>query len=96
MPTLMDTMKTWADGYNALLAVPHRSREAFTPALSAAVAQLRRHASLADLAGAYWAGDHLHRIAEEHHPDTAFAGPIRDAAYWMRFMEIRHRRTLAS
>ncbi len=96
MPTLMDTIKTWADGYNALLVAPGRPNETFSPALSASVAVLRRHSSLADLASAYWSGDHIHRIAEEHHPDTALSGSIRNAAYWLRFMEIRHRRTRAS
>ena len=96
MPTLVDTMRTWADGYNTLLAVPRRHTEPFGPALTASVAVLRRHASLADLAGAYWAGDQIRRIAQEHHPDTSYAESIRDASYWLRFMEIRHRRSRAS
>lgn len=85
-------MKTWAEGYNALLDASHRCGGEFAPALTASVSVLRRYASLADLASAYWAGDHLVRIAQELHPDSAYAGQIRDAAYWLRFMEIRHRK----
>lgn len=95
MPTLMETMRTWADGYNTLYG-RGRHADPVDPALSAAVSSLRRHASLADLAGAYWSGDHVRRIAEEHHPNADLSGDIRNAAYWLRFMEIRHRNTRAS
>jgi hypothetical protein len=90
MPTLLSTIKTWADGYNALLNIPERQGGEFAPALAASIALLRRHDSLADLATAYCEGDQLLRVAEELSLDTSYAPQIRAAAYWLRFMELRH------
>ncbi len=90
MPTILTTIKSWANGYNSLLGLPEPVRRELAPALSNAVSHLRCHSSLADLAAAYCDGDYLERIAEEFHPDASIAPAIRDGAYWLRFMEIRH------
>lgn len=92
MPTVMSTLKAWADGYSALTDGRGRLRAGVEQALEACVAPLRRQPSLADLAEAYWQGDQIARVAEEMHPDASLAPVLRDAAYWLRFMEIRHRR----
>ena len=90
MPTILSTIKAWANGYNALLNLPESVRRDLAPPLSTAVNALRCHDSLADLATAYCEGDYLIRIAEEFYPDASIAASIRDGAYWLRFMEIRH------
>lgn len=90
MPTILSTIKAWADGYNVLLGLPEPARRELAPALSASVNTLRSLSSLAELATAYCDGDYLLRIAEELHPDSSIAPAIRDGSYWLRFMEIRH------
>ena len=94
MPTLLTTIRTWADSYNALLVAPGRRDGAFAPALKLSIERLRVHDSLSALAVAYCSGDQLVCIAEELLDDTSYAPLIRDAAYWLRFMEIRHGRVI--
>jgi hypothetical protein len=89
--TLYETIRLWADGQNALNAADRGRAAAIQRAVEQALNRLYRHASLADLATAYHGEDEWWaRVAEEHELGTAEASVVRDAAYWQRFMQIRH------
>jgi hypothetical protein len=89
--TLYETIRLWADGQNALNAADQRRGEAIQRAVEQALNRLYRQSSLADLASAYHQEDEWWlRVAEEHELETADAAIVRDAAYWQRFMQIRH------
>jgi hypothetical protein len=88
---IFDTIRLWADGQNALNAETEPCARAMQRAVNQALNRLYRHGSLADLAAAYHESDvWWSRLAEEHELDAAGAGVVRDAAYWQRFMQIRH------
>ena len=88
---LYDTIRLWADGQNSLNAAERRRAEAIQRAVEHALNRLYRHGSLADLATAYHESDDWWaRVAEEHEVAAGDAPIVRDAAYWQRFMQIRH------
>ena len=91
MASIFDTIRLWADGQNALNAsAPDRGRS-LQRVISLAVQRLQRHGSLADLATSYYAdGDWWPWLAEEFDLSPGDAAIARGAAYWQRFMEIRH------
>lgn len=89
--TLMQTMGRWADGQNWLQAEPPARRLALEPLLAAAAVRLRRHGSLGELAGAFYADDAwFEHLAQEFAVADAERERLRGAAYWARLMEIRH------
>lgn len=93
MATLYETIRHWADGQNALDRCEPVRRATLQTAVMAFVTSLRRHASLADLAVAYYADDRWwRRIGEEFALAPAEAQAMRNAAHWQRLMEIRHPR----
>ena len=94
MATLYDTILGWADGQNTLNAGSQDRRQMMQVAVEALLGALRNHASLADLAVAYYGDDKSwQRVGEEFMLPSDEALAVRDAAHWQRFMEIRHRRT---
>ncbi len=88
---LYDTIRYWADGQNALNAAEPARGEALQAAVGQALGRLRRRTSLADLATEYYAdATWWPRLAEEFSLEPEDALIARGAAYWQRFMELRH------
>ena len=91
MATIYDTIKCWADGQNALNAAEPARGQALQCAVHQAVQRLRRQRSLADLAAAYYADEQWWPLlAREFELGPSDAEVARNAAYWQRFMQIRH------
>ena len=90
---LWDTIRLWADGQNGLNDVGLERGRALQAAVCRALDRLSREPSLGDLAAAYYADSGWWtRVAEEFRLGPAEAQIARDAAYWQRFMELRHPR----
>ena len=91
MASIFDTIRLWADGQNALNESEPARGQALQQVISVAVRRLQRHGSLADLATSYYSDtDWWPRLAEEFDLSPDEAALARGAAYWQRFMEIRH------
>jgi hypothetical protein len=91
MASIFDTIRLWADGQNALNASAPVRGQALQRVISLAVRRLQRQGSLADLAASYYSdADWWPRLAEEFDLSADEAALARGAAYWQRFMEIRH------
>jgi hypothetical protein len=94
MTTLYETMRIWADGQNALNALPADQRACLEAAVFAGLGRLRLLRSLADLAASFLgsAADQQpwSLIAQEFELDASRADVVRAAAYWQRLMELRH------
>jgi hypothetical protein len=91
MASIFDTIRLWADGQNALNASAPARGQALQRVISLAVGRLQRHGCLADLASGYYAdAEWWPRLAEEFDLSPDEAAVARGAAYWQRFMEIRH------
>ncbi len=87
----MQTMGRWAEGWNALTALPPERRQAAEPVIETALARLRRHGSLGELAAAYYAdADWFGHLADEFALPVKEREAVRAAAHWARLMEIRH------
>lgn len=92
MAKLYETIRYWADGQNALNAAEADRGAALQRVARQAVDRLQRYGSLADLAAAYYAdGCWWPLVAQEFDLDARDADVVRNAAYWQRFMQLRHR-----
>ena len=103
MLTLYEAIKSWADGQNTLDAADGELRGSLQSVVEMAVLKLHRHRSLADLASDFCDSSSLERwwmlLGQEFALDSASLRAARGAAYWQRFMELRHpsrRRSMAT
>lgn len=97
MATLYETIRYWAEGQNTLNAREEEFQRLVKPALVTLVNRLRSFRSLADLATTYYDRDFFWQfLVKEFDLAPADAEAARNAAYWQRFMEIRHRSKLRS
>ncbi len=88
---LYETIKRWADGQNALNGAEADRGAALQRAVFHALQRLQRQTSLADLAAEYYTDARWWPlVAGEFDLDPRDADVARDAAYWQRFMQIRH------
>lgn len=91
MANLYETIRRWADGQNALNESDVARGARVQAAVDRAIPRLQRHASLGDLGSAYYAeGDWWALVAQEFELPPRDSQIGRDAAYWQRFMQIRH------
>lgn len=91
MTTLMRTIGHWADGQNWWQAQSPAAQAAAAPVVEAATARLRRYTSLHELAGAYYEDSRWFTLlADEFAVADSERELLRQAAYWRRFMAIRH------
>ena len=91
MASIFDTIKNWADGQNALNStLPGRAVE-LQRVIDCAAGRLSRARSLADLAIDYHAEEGWWTmLAAEFALGSAESDLCRNAAYWQRFMQLRH------
>lgn len=87
----MQTMGRWAEGQNWYEGVPAERRRVLQPLVDTAANRLRRHASLGELAGAYYEAEAWFEfLVAEFTVGRNEREWLRGAAYWTRLMEIRH------
>jgi len=88
---IYETIRCWADGQNALNAAEPSRGAVLQEVAQQALQRLWRQTCLADLAVAYYTDeDWWPLIAQEFDLGPEDADVARNAAYWQRFMQIRH------
>jgi hypothetical protein len=91
MATIYETIKYWADGQNDLNAAEPNREATLQQVVHQVLVRLQRHTSLADLAVAYYGDNNWWPfVAQEFDLSRSDAHTARNAAYWQRFMQLRH------